>query len=175
MPAATDTVAVLAASQAFTNKTYNGLTITSSTGTLTVTNGKTLSISNSLTFTGTDSTSFAFPTTGSTVLTTGNTATITKGYTVTPYNAGSSNYTVDPSQSNYQYWTITGSLTLTAPSSDCAVDILATNSSATGLAFSGFTVGASTGSTYSSSGTNKYIISVRRINGTSTYSIYALQ
>jgi hypothetical protein len=38
----------------------NGLTVTSSTGTLTVTNGKTLSASNTLTFTGTDSSSVAF-------------------------------------------------------------------------------------------------------------------
>ena len=40
--------------------TVNGLTITSSTGTLTVTNAKTLSVSNTLTFTGTDSSSIAF-------------------------------------------------------------------------------------------------------------------
>ena len=39
---------------ALTGKTYNGLTITTSTGTLTVTNAKTASFSNTLTFTGTD-------------------------------------------------------------------------------------------------------------------------
>lgn len=39
---------------------FNGLTITSSTGTLTITNGKTLSFSNTLTFTGTDGSSVAF-------------------------------------------------------------------------------------------------------------------
>jgi hypothetical protein len=38
----------------------NGLTVTSSTGTLTVANGKTLTASNTLTFTGTDSSSVAF-------------------------------------------------------------------------------------------------------------------
>lgn len=54
LPAATDTIAVLAASQAFTNKTYNGLTVTASTGTLTITNGKTLTANNTLTFVGTD-------------------------------------------------------------------------------------------------------------------------
>jgi fibronectin-binding autotransporter adhesin len=42
MPAANDTLADLAGSQAFTNKSYNGLTITTSTGTLTIANGKTL-------------------------------------------------------------------------------------------------------------------------------------
>jgi len=38
----------------------NGLTVTSSTGTITVANGKTLTASNTLTFTGTDSSSVAF-------------------------------------------------------------------------------------------------------------------
>ncbi len=56
----TGTLATLAGSEALTNKTINGLTITSSTGTLTVTNGKTASFSNTLTFTGTDSSSVAF-------------------------------------------------------------------------------------------------------------------
>jgi hypothetical protein len=43
-----------------TGKTYNGLVITSTSGTLTITNAKTLSVSNTLTFTGTDSSSVAF-------------------------------------------------------------------------------------------------------------------
>lgn len=64
LPAATDTVAVLAASQALTNKTYNGLTVTASTGTLTIANSKTLTTSNTLTFTGTDGSSVAFGTGG---------------------------------------------------------------------------------------------------------------
>lgn len=46
---------------------YNGLTISTTTGTLSITNGKTLSVSNTLTFTGTDSSSVAFGT-GGTVL-----------------------------------------------------------------------------------------------------------
>ena len=53
--------------QALTGKTYNGLTITTSTGTLTIGNGKTYVVSNSLTFTGVDGTSFAFPGTSDTV------------------------------------------------------------------------------------------------------------
>jgi hypothetical protein len=56
----TGTLATLTGTEALTNKTVNGLTITSSTGTLTVTNGKTASFSNTLTFTGTDSSSVAF-------------------------------------------------------------------------------------------------------------------
>jgi hypothetical protein len=47
-----------------TGTSFNGLTITTSTGTLTITNGKTASFSNTLTFTGTDSSSVAFGTGG---------------------------------------------------------------------------------------------------------------
>jgi hypothetical protein len=54
------TVATVAGSEALTNKSINGLTVTSSTGTLTITNAKVLSVSNTLTFTGTDSSSVAF-------------------------------------------------------------------------------------------------------------------
>lgn len=50
----------------------NGLTVTSSTGTLTVTNGKTLSASNTLTFTGTDSSSVAFGAGGTVAYTSNN-------------------------------------------------------------------------------------------------------
>jgi hypothetical protein len=60
LPDASDTLVLLAASQALTGKTYNGLTVTTTTGTLTLTNGKTLSVSNTLTFTGTDASSVAF-------------------------------------------------------------------------------------------------------------------
>lgn len=52
-----------------TATSINGLTITSSTGTLTITNLKTLSVSNTLTFTGTDSSSVAFGTGGTVVYT----------------------------------------------------------------------------------------------------------
>lgn len=53
-------------SQALTNKTYNGLTVTSTTGTLTIAAGKTLAANNSLTLAGTD----------------GKTLTLTNGLTV---------------------------------------------------------------------------------------------
>ncbi len=52
---------------AATATSLNGLTITSSTGTLTITNGKTASFSNSITFAGTDSTTMTFPATSDTV------------------------------------------------------------------------------------------------------------
>lgn len=49
------TVATLIGSQALTNKTYNGLTLTSTTGTFTLTNAKIFSVTNTLTLSGTDS------------------------------------------------------------------------------------------------------------------------
>lgn len=53
---ATGTLATLAGSEALTNKTVNGLTITSSTGSLTITNAKTLSILKTMSFTAADDT-----------------------------------------------------------------------------------------------------------------------
>lgn len=109
-------------------------------------------------------------------LATGTTATITKGFTVTPNSVSTGSFTVDPSLGNYQYVTNGGAFTLTAPASDCAVDILVTNNASAGaITFSGFTVGSATGSALTTTNTSKFLISVRRINGTSTYSIYALQ
>lgn len=46
---------------------YNGLTISTTTGTLTLTNGKTLSVQNTLTLAGTDSTVMTFPATSQTI------------------------------------------------------------------------------------------------------------
>lgn len=63
----TGTLATLAGSEAFTNKTYNGLTLTSTTGTFTLTNAKTLTVQNTLTLAGTDSTTMTFPSTSTTV------------------------------------------------------------------------------------------------------------
>lgn len=62
---------------ALTGKTYNGLTVTSTTGTLTVTNAKTLSVSNTLTLAGTDSTTMTFPSTSATIARTDNAQTFT--------------------------------------------------------------------------------------------------
>jgi hypothetical protein len=63
-----------------TATSLNGLTISTTTGTFTLTNGKTLSVSNTLTFTGTDSSSVAFGT-GGTVQYTG----VTKRISVMQY------------------------------------------------------------------------------------------
>ncbi|NDG33136.1 hypothetical protein EB118_24095 [bacterium] len=46
---------------------FNGLTVTTTTGTLTITNGKTLAASNTLTLAGTDSTTMTFPSTSASI------------------------------------------------------------------------------------------------------------
>ena len=57
----------LSTAQALTNKTYNGNTWTSGTGTLTIAAAKVLTVSNSITLAGTDSTTMTFPTTSKTI------------------------------------------------------------------------------------------------------------
>lgn len=52
---------------ALTNKTYNGMTISTSTGILTLTNGKTFSVLKTLILTGTDGTTMTFPATSASV------------------------------------------------------------------------------------------------------------
>jgi hypothetical protein len=68
----TGTLATLAGSEALSNKTitastYNGLTVTSSTGTLTIAALKTFTVNNSITLAGTDSTTITLPATTGTV------------------------------------------------------------------------------------------------------------
>lgn len=118
--------------------------------------------------------------TGSNVLVYANSSTTTTtGYLFTSYNIGTvSGGTTTPSAANgnYQYYTNNGAHTLAAPSADCAIDILVTNGATAGaITFSGFTVGANTGSPLTTTNTNKFIISIRRINSISTYSVYAMQ
>ena len=72
------TVATLTGTQNLTNKTYNGLTVSSSNGTLTIANGSTLATSGAyaLTFTATAATNVTLPTTG-TLATLAGTETLT--------------------------------------------------------------------------------------------------
>ena len=106
------------------------------------------------------------------------TAYVSNGFYVVPGNWGEvkTNITINSSNGNYQYWASNGAYTITAPAQDCAVDILLTNGTAAGtITFSGFTVGSATGSAYTTTNGNRYILSIRRINSISTYSWYALQ
>lgn len=128
---------------------------------------------------GNGSGGFSTATAGTDYMKPDTTSTISKGFTLTPYSRSwASNFTVDPSQGNYQYATNDAARTITAPSSDCAVDILITNhaSTAGSITFSGFTApSGGGGDTYATTGSNKYLLCIRRINGTSTYLWKALQ
>lgn len=145
---------------AFANATSGSITVTPTTGAL-----------GTITLT--------LPAVSGTVLQTAGNQTITGGFGVTPYNAGTFNgttFTPNPVNGNYQYMTITGTPTLAVPGSDCAIDVLATNATATGLTISGsYTYASSSTSAYNATGTNKFLISIRRINSVSTLSILALQ
>jgi hypothetical protein len=108
------------------------------------------------------------------------TAAITAGYTLTPGNLGTistGTTTLNPATANYQYYTNAGAHTIAAPSSDCAIDVLVTNSATAGaITLSGFTAPTGGGGdTYATTNGNRYILIVRRINGVSTYSWKALQ
>jgi hypothetical protein len=98
------------------------------------------------------------------------------GFSSLPANLGTlSSQTINPLLGNYQYGTNNGAFTFTAPSVDCAVDILITNgASASAITFSGFTVG-NVGDFFTTVNGHKFIVSIRRINGTSTYVVKALQ
>jgi len=105
--------------------------------------------------------------------------TITGGFAITPFNIGTVTTGAvipNPLVGNYQYLTNNGAFTLAAPAVDCAIDILITNGSTAGvITFSGFTVNAVTGEPLTTTNGSKFIISLRRINGVSTYLIKALQ
>jgi hypothetical protein len=106
-------------------------------------------------------------------------STLTGGFYLTPYNGGtvsSGTFTPNAGLGNYQYYTNNGAHTLAAPTADCAIDVQITNGATAGaITFSGYTVGANVGDTLTTTNGNRFIISIRRINAISSYSIRALQ
>lgn len=79
---ATTTPAITIVAGAITPTSVNGLTISATTGTLTVTGSKIVTFSNTLTFAGTDSTTMTFPTTSATVARTDASNTFTGHQTI---------------------------------------------------------------------------------------------
>ncbi|MCK1742172.1 hypothetical protein IVA80_15210 [Bradyrhizobium sp. 139] len=112
-------------------------------------------------------------------LSTAGNQTVTGGFKVTPFSngaMGTGTFTFDPTKGNYQSATNSGAVAILAPTSDCAIDVLITNSATAGsLTFSGYTVGASTGDALTTTNGHKFLVSIRRIGGVSTYIIKALQ
>lgn len=105
------------------------------------------------------------------------TGVISVGYTISPANLGNiASQTLNPALGNYQYGNNNAAITLSAPTADCAIDIMVTNVSGAGaITFSGFTVGANVGDALTTTVGSKFVISVRRIGGTATYTLKALQ
>lgn len=98
------------------------------------------------------------------------------GAVVSPHEISTGNVTLDPGLSPLQYITNNGAFTITAPANDGSMVLLVTNGASAGtITFSGFTVGTNTGDALTTTNGNKFMISVVRIFGTTTYSIKALQ
>ena len=116
----------------------------------------------------------------STLLSNSVTATISKGFTLTPNNIGTftsvQSTTLDPTLGNYQYVSLSGTFTwtVTAPSSDCAIDIvvaLGASGSGVTVSFSGFkTPSSGAAGTFTAANSTWYTLSIRRINSIATYS-----
>lgn len=101
---------------------------------------------------------------------------VTGGFRFTPYNVAAGSFQLDAFNHNYQWINNTSAFTITAMADDSAIDLLVINGAGAGaITFSGFTVGANVGDALTTTNGHKFIISFRRINGTATYVIKALQ
>jgi len=105
--------------------------------------------------------------------------TVSGGANLTAFSIGtvsSGTTTIDCGKNAVQYLTNGGAFTFAAPSNDGACVVLVTNNGTAGtITFSGFSVGSNTGDALTTTNTNKFMISVLRINGTATYTVKALQ
>lgn len=109
IPLLTSPVFVTPTLGAATATSINGLTLTSSTGVITITNGKTLAVTNTLTFSGTDSTVMTFPSTTDTVVTLTATQTLTNKTLTSPALQG----TVDGWITSTDTWVYASASTFT--------------------------------------------------------------
>lgn len=107
---------------------------------------------------------------------------IAGGFTVDSFNAGANiaaygTWTPNPTNGNYQYVTSNGSVTIAVPTSNCAIDVLWYNGVSPGsVTFSGYQAASGGGGdSYLTTANYEYILSIRRINGLSTYVWKALQ
>lgn len=105
------------------------------------------------------------------------TKNFTAGYSATSYNAGTKStgtFTPDESNGNFQYYINGGAHTLAPPTNDCTLVIQVTNNASAGtITTSGFT--KVTGSTLTTTNTNKFFLYITKCNSVSLLSVQALQ
>jgi hypothetical protein len=109
--------------------------------------------------------------------------TTTGGFATTPYNLGtisSGTLTPNPMNGNYQYVINNGAFTLAVPAVDCAIDLMITNGASAGTITTpsgpGWVVAPGNfGDPLTTTNGSRFILSLRRINGISTFVVKALQ
>lgn len=159
----------------------DGKTLTiNKTVTLDGVDGKTLKVDNSLEFAGTDGKKVTCPASDATMAALDLAdQTLSGGANVTSASLGtksSGTLTIDCGTCPLQYVTNGGAFTLAAPSNDGSCFLLITNNGSAGaITFSGFSVGSYTGDSLTTTNGNKFLLTIVRINGTSTYFVKALQ
>ena len=160
-----------------TGTSFNGLTISTTTGTFTLTNAKTFFVSNSITLAGTDSTTWTGPSTNATLAALNiQNQTLSGGANVTSLSLSTGSVTIDCGSRPLQFITNGGAFTLTAPANDGSCIVMTTNNGSAGtITFSGFTVGSSTGDSLTTANGSKFSIMIWRINGTAGYRVAAHQ
>jgi hypothetical protein len=105
----------------------------------------------------------------------------TGGFTFTPFqngNMGTGTFTFNPMNGNYQRADNNGAVQIQTPSADCAMDILIINTATAGaitFAAGFFVNAANAGDPFTTTNIHRFILSIRRISGISTYVIKALQ
>lgn len=103
---------------------------------------------------------------------------VTGGFGITSNNLGTITTvatTLTVTNGPQQYLTNNGNFTLAAPAADGNFALLITNGASAGtITWSGFTVGVP-GDSFTTTNGNKFLVSVIRINGVSTYIVKALQ
>lgn len=100
------------------------------------------------------------------------------GYSATGKNLGNlASFTINPLNGNYQYGANVGAFTITAPTVDGGVDLLITNGATAAVpALTGFTVNVlNVGDPFTTTNGHRFLVSIRRIGGISTYTVKALQ
>ena len=104
---------------------------------------------------------------------------VSGGATVTSYSLGtlsSGTTTIDCGKCPLQYFTNGGAFTLAAPANDGSCVLYQLNNGSAGtITFSGFTVGANTGDSLTTTNGSKFKIYINMVNSVASYTIQALQ